>query len=91
MFCVILHVVCRNLYSQQLHTYIFSTDPPVGNWLMMQSYGPTLCVVSTFLIVATVGPIIVANRKPVNVQLPMLAYNFGLVLLSLYMLYEVCG
>jgi len=67
---------------------VFS-DPRVENWLMMQSYVPTLCVVGVYMIVATIGPRIMANRKPVNVQLPMLIYNLGLVLLSIYMFYEV--
>ena len=56
---------------------------------MMQSYAPTLWAVSAYLIMVIIGPRIMANRKPVNVQLPMLAYNFALVLLSLYMFYEV--
>jgi len=68
---------------------VFSVDPRVENWLMMQSYAPTLWAVSAYLIMVIVGPRIMANRKPVNVQLPMLAYNFALVLLSLYMFYEV--
>ena len=64
-------------------------DPRVENWLMMQSYVPTLCVVGVYLIVATVGPRIMANRKPINVQLPMQIYNLCLVLLSVYMFHEV--
>ena len=64
-------------------------DPRVENWLMMQSYVPTLCVVSIYLVMAVIGPRIMANRKPLNVQLPMLIYNLGLVILSVYMFYEV--
>ena len=64
-------------------------DPRVENWLMMQSYVPTLCVVGVYLIMAVTGPRIMANRQPLNVQLPMLIYNFGIVILSVYMFYEV--
>ena len=64
-------------------------DPRVENWLMMQSYVPTLCVVGVYLVMAVIGPRIMANRKPLNVQLPMLIYNLGLVILSVYMFYEV--
>ena len=56
---------------------------------MMQSYVPTLCVVGIYLMVVITGPRIMADRKPVNVQLPMLIYNLGLVLLSVYMFYQV--
>jgi len=56
---------------------------------MMGSYAPTLCMVGAYLVVVIVGPRIMANRKPVNVRLPMLAYNLALVFLSLYMFYEV--
>ena len=56
---------------------------------MMQSYVPTLCVVGIYLVMAITGPRIMANRKPINVQLPMLIYNLGLVVLSVYMFYEV--
>ena len=64
-------------------------DPRVENWLMMQSYMPTLCVVGVYLMVVITGPRIMADRKPVNVQLPMLIYNLGLVILSVYMFYQV--
>jgi len=56
---------------------------------MMQSYSPTLYLVGAYFIVVMIGPRIMVNRKPLNVQLPMLTYNFALVLLSLYMFYEV--
>ena len=56
---------------------------------MMQSYVPTLCVVGVYLLMAVAGPRIMANRQPLNVQLPMLIYNFGIVILSVYMFYEV--
>ena len=56
---------------------------------MMQSYVPTLCVVGIYLIMATTGPRIMAKREPFNVQLPMLLYNLGIVVLSVYMFYEV--
>ena len=68
---------------------LFNIDPRVENWLMMQSYVPTLCVVGIYLVVAITGPRIMANRRPINVQLPMLIYNLGLVVLSVYMFYEV--
>ena len=41
---------------------------------MMQSYVPTLCVVGVYLLMAVAGPRIMANRQPLNVQLPMLIY-----------------
>ena len=64
-------------------------DPRVESWLMMQSYVPTLCVVGIYLMVVITGPRIMADRKPVNVRLPMLIYNLGLVILSVYMFYQV--
>ena len=64
-------------------------DPRVESWLMMQSYVPTLCVVGIYLMVVITGPRIMADRKPVNVQLPMLIYNLGLVIFSVYMFYQV--
>ena len=86
----IIQIMVNTNTNNYIPVYVFIvTDPRVENWLMMQSYVPTLCVVGIYLVMAITGPRIMASRKPINVQLPMLIYNLGLVVLSVYMFYEV--
>ena len=85
----IIQIIVNTNTNNYIPVYVFIvTDPRVENWLMMHCV-PTLCVVGIYLVMAITGPRIMANRKPINVQLPMLIYNLGLVVLSVYMFYEV--
>lgn len=50
----------------------------------------TIIIASYIYFVTTLGPRLMENRKPFDLKKPMIAYNFSIVALSLYMIYEVC-
>lgn len=68
---------------------LFSTDPRVEDWLLMQSPFPSLLLCVGYLVMCFVGPRIMATRKPFELKPILILYNFMMVLLSGYMFYEV--
>lgn len=50
----------------------------------------TIIIASYIYFVTTLGPKLMENRKPFDLKKPMIVYNFSIVALSLYMIYEVC-
>ena len=71
-------------------SYLFA-DRRVDDWALMSSIYPSFGVVLLYLLACTVGPKLMENRKPWHLKKFMVAYNFSLVLLSLYMAFEVCA
>ncbi|XP_020899600.1 elongation of very long chain fatty acids protein 4 isoform X1 [Exaiptasia diaphana] len=63
-------------------------DPRTHEWPMIATPWPTLCLMTLYLIIVKVGPKLMENRKPWELKEVLVVYNFGLVLLSAYMLYE---
>ncbi|XP_046353443.1 elongation of very long chain fatty acids protein 4-like [Haliotis rufescens] len=63
-------------------------DPRVSGWLLMDSPVPSVVIFLLYLLVVWLGPRIMAGRKPVNLKLVLIPYNFGLVALSCYMFCE---
>ncbi len=71
---------------------LFSTfaDPRTKNWILVESPGMVLLIVFSYLyIVKKIGPEFMKNRKPYNVELPMIVYNIVQVLLSSFIVLEV--
>lgn len=57
---------------------------------LMQSPIPMSAILLSYLFfVLYLGPRIMANRKPLQLKGPMIVYNFALVALSIYIVYEV--
>lgn len=57
----------------------------VDTWFLMGSPTPILCIVACYLyFVLKLGPKLMASRKPLNMKSFLLAYNFAVALLSLY-------
>jgi hypothetical protein len=56
---------------------------------MVATPWPTLCLMAIYLVIVKVGPKLMENRKAWELREVLVVYNFGLVLLSAYMLYEV--
>ena len=56
----------------------------------MSSPVPTVTMVAFYLLFVIVGPHIMKHRDPVNVKIPMMIYNFLMILLSYYLFHEVC-
>lgn len=69
--------------------FIF-TDPRVNDWPLMDSPIPTLLMVVTYLYTVTIlGPRLMANRKPFQLNRILIAYNAFQVAFSFIMLWEV--
>ncbi|KAK7488444.1 hypothetical protein BaRGS_00020229 [Batillaria attramentaria] len=68
-------------------------DPRVANWPFMTSLESVLLLTALYLLAVKYGPGFMANKQPLQAQSLMVAYNFFMVGLSLYMLIEfvACG
>jgi len=63
-------------------------DPRTHEWPMIATPWPTLCLMALYLVIVKIGPKMMENRKAWELREVLIVYNFGLVLLSGYMLYE---
>lgn len=67
-----------------------STDPRIADYPLMQSPFLVMGILLAYVyFVLSLGPRLMANRKPLNLKKFMVLYNFFLVGLSLYIVYEV--
>lgn len=63
------------------------TDPMVDTWLLMESPGPMLCIISVYLIfVLKVGPKIMENRPAFQLNTVMILYDAFQVLFSIWLI-----
>lgn len=76
----------RKLISKLFH---FSIDPRTHEWPLVATPWPTICLMAMYLFIVKVGPKFMENRKAWDLKEVLVVYNFGLVFLSGYMLYEV--
>jgi hypothetical protein len=76
----LLHVLkCDRPFFSVISDYMADT------WFLMGSPTPVLCIVACYLyFVLKLGPKLMASRKPLNMKPFLLAYNFTIALLSLY-------
>lgn len=65
------------------------TDSRVKDWLWMQSPIPTLVLCLLYLLCVAVGPKLMENRKAFELKHLLIVYNFSLVVLSVYIVYQV--
>uniref|UniRef100_A0A3Q2Q3W6 Elongation of very long chain fatty acids protein 1 n=1 Tax=Fundulus heteroclitus TaxID=8078 RepID=A0A3Q2Q3W6_FUNHE len=64
-------------------------DPRIKEYPLMQSPVPMTAILLVYLFfILYLGPRIMANRKPFQLKEPMIVYNFLLVALSVYIVYE---
>lgn len=55
----------------------------------MQSPWPTLCISTFYLLFVWLGPKWMKDREPFQMRLVLIIYNFGMVLLNLFIFREV--
>lgn len=73
-----------------LHLCIFLTDSRTGNWFLMSSPLPSTIIIAIYVyFVTSLGPRIMENRKSLDLKGVLVLYNFSVVALSVYMIYEV--
>jgi hypothetical protein len=65
-------------------------DPRVKDWLLMSSPFPTIAISLSYVYcVKVLGPRMMANRKPMNLQRVLIFYNIFQVLFNAWLFYEV--
>lgn len=65
-------------------------DVRTGSWLLMSSPLPQTIIIAAYIFFVTSwGPRLMENRKAFDLKGVLIFYNFGVVALSLYMVYEV--
>lgn len=82
-------VVCLQLKCDRSSS---STDSRTENWFLMSSPLPQTIIIAAYIyFVTSLGPRIMENRKAFDLKGVLVLYNFSVVALSLYMIYEVSG
>jgi elongation of very long chain fatty acids protein 4 len=86
-----ISVYCIYHFTQiQTCVYIsFLLDPRVEKWPLMESPLPVLGICFLYLLLVYLGPKLVKNLQPLNLKITLVAYNFIVVGLSVYMFVEV--
>ncbi|TSR75304.1 Elongation of very long chain fatty acids protein 2 [Bagarius yarrelli] len=64
-------------------------DPRVRGWLLLDSCTPTLVLTFIYLLIVYFGPKYMKNKMAYSLKNVLLLYNFGVTLLSFYMLVEI--
>ncbi|XP_049603530.1 ELOVL fatty acid elongase 8a [Syngnathus scovelli] len=74
--------------SLSYEEFLEKGDKRIENWLLVYSPVPVGFIIMCYLFVVWVGPKLMARKEPVNLKLVLIVYNFTMVSLSAYMLYE---
>lgn len=65
------------------------SDPRTEGWFLVSSPGPTLTIVATYIyFCVSAGPRYMKDKKPYDLKITMIIYNFIQILLSLYLVHE---
>lgn len=76
-------------WVQHYHDFMKGADPRIGHYPLMHSpFLPGAILLGYVYFVLSLGPRIMANRKPFDLKPLMVLYNFSLVGLSAYIVYE---
>ena len=65
------------------------SDPRVKDWLLMESYHPTIILTLAYLLVVILGPRVMQNRQPLQAPNLLFLYNMFLVGVNFHIFYEV--
>lgn len=84
-------IYCFFILCGFVFSFPFSpVDPRLKDYPLMQTPGPMSATLVCYLFfVLYLGPRIMANRKPFQLKEAMIVYNFMLVALSIFIVYEV--
>lgn len=75
--------------SKNRPLYLHISDQRVRGMLLLDNYIPTFALTVIYLLIVWLGPKYMKHRQPYSCRGPMVLYNLGLTLLSVYMFYEV--
>ena len=86
----LVNKICPRLYEEGcFEIAIFIPDPKTADWPLVATPWPTVAFVAAYLFIVKVGPKIMEKREAYNLREVLIVYNFALVLLSAWMVYEV--
>ncbi|GFS01646.1 elongation of very long chain fatty acids protein [Elysia marginata] len=80
-----------SIVSQALDGYksmLEKADPRVENWFMMQSPLPSLMICLAYFVFVWISPMLMKDRKPMELRQVLIIYNLAMVALSSYTFYE---
>ena len=77
------------MLSGLFYFFYFILDPKTEEWPLIATPWPTISLVAIYLFIVKVGPKVMENRKAYSLREVLIVYNFALVLLSGWMVYEV--
>ena len=81
------------LNSLYIYRYIdnvmYILDERVEDWLLMKTPVPISIIFVLYVLLVFLGPRFMRNREPLQLKTFIVPYNFILILLSIYMFYEV--
>lgn len=64
-------------------------DPRTIDWFLIRNPGPLLMILASYLYFSmSAGPRYMRDKKPYELKYPMILYNVGQVIISLYLFYE---
>ncbi|CAJ0965103.1 unnamed protein product [Ranitomeya imitator] len=76
-------------WGQRYQEFMKGADPRIGHYPLMHSpFLPGAILLGYVYFVLSLGPRLMANRKPFDLKPLMVVYNFSLVALSAYIVYE---
>ncbi|XP_068719864.1 very long chain fatty acid elongase 4-like isoform X3 [Montipora capricornis] len=65
-----------------------SGDPKTADWPFVSTPWPTISFLAIYLVIVKVGPTIMQKREACNLREVLIIYNFLLVILSVWLVYE---
>ena len=68
---------------------MYILDERVENWFLMKTPVPISIIFVLYVLLVFLGPRFMRNREPLQLKTFIVPYNFILILLSIYMFYEV--
>lgn len=78
------------IHSAIFYLFLLFLDPRVSDWPMMSDPLPTILICATYaLIVTTIGPKLMENRKPFELKRTLIVYNALQVIFSAWLFSEV--
>ena len=82
--------VWRDWQHQYREAWLYQADPRTRHWLLIQdSPVPVWIITLCYITIVMLGPCLIENRKPIQMQRFLVVYNMGQTALSLYMAAEI--
>lgn len=81
--------ITKSIYEPIIISIIIAIDPRTTNWLLIKEPWSTILLVSAYLLIVLIGPVLMKRREAMDLKQVMFIYNFCLVMLNAYITVEV--